>query len=681
MNTRIGRRVADLEDELRLLKERLHSLWPRWPLFYVLLFLVAFLISLLRLPIVARDTDLWYHLNAGRYILANKAIPHEAFFSFLRPPRPWVDYYWFFQTLVYGIYSLSGYWGLIIFRAAAFGVMGSLIGFYFLKDHWPQTPLYESLLVSAYLLTLTPRFIFVRPHIFEFIFMTLAIIILDSRRSWAIFLPLIAALWGNLHGVSYPMLLLICGAYIAEYFSNRYFRPEETTGQQKTLAFCALAMAAVFLTPLGADLVDQPFTSLSYAQAQINELAAFGIKDFGSLGIMRWLMLPDTAFNLLFMLAVLSGIIAMSKFKTRASHLILLAGGIFALLKNGARFQYECLLLAMPLLRAAPPFARGIRRFLPPPLKALALAGFALTAHYAVRETLRNDGRRPLSLENLPHGVIAFLRHVNVGGKILNEPNAGGYWQWMLYPRYLIAADMQFPFLFNDLDYYHVHYAFYSEALLRRFIANYHPDFISAPVWAKDFPGIIRHFANYVLVFYDDTHTLYASRRAHPDLVKKYGLPSVPFASDSLPLPPEQSEPPKKDGLPPYAKLKRMISIDPHSIITRFQAARICALHGDSQGELSQAEMAISENPAHALGYVFKGDALQRMGRLHAALDALQKALDRADASSKKLVLKRMVIVYMSLGAWPEAFSAMNLWRGGIVPDGYINEKPPGTRP
>ena len=70
-------------------------------------------------PIVAADTDLWYHLNAGRFIAANGALPQTAFFSFLRPAPVWLDYYWLSQLVFYGVHSAAGYLGLVELRALA----------------------------------------------------------------------------------------------------------------------------------------------------------------------------------------------------------------------------------------------------------------------------------------------------------------------------------------------------------------------------------------------------------------------------------------------------------------------------------------------------------------------------------------------------------------------------------
>ena len=75
---------------------------------------------IIKLPVIAGDTDLWYHLNSGRYTIEHGHPPTDSFFSFISPSREWVDYFWLFQVLVYSIYSFFDYYGLIIARTSIY---------------------------------------------------------------------------------------------------------------------------------------------------------------------------------------------------------------------------------------------------------------------------------------------------------------------------------------------------------------------------------------------------------------------------------------------------------------------------------------------------------------------------------------------------------------------------------
>jgi hypothetical protein len=54
-------------------------------LLYIFVFSAYCAYNLLRWPIGTGDTDLWYHLNGGRYFFKHYSIPHDSFFSFIVP--------------------------------------------------------------------------------------------------------------------------------------------------------------------------------------------------------------------------------------------------------------------------------------------------------------------------------------------------------------------------------------------------------------------------------------------------------------------------------------------------------------------------------------------------------------------------------------------------------------------
>ncbi len=98
-------------------------------------FVLTSFIFFLKLPILGcGDVDLWYHLNHGRYIWQNLSLPDSGFFSFIAQDRSWTNYYWLFQLLVYLIYSILGYWGLILLKAILFAGILSVI-FCFISKH------------------------------------------------------------------------------------------------------------------------------------------------------------------------------------------------------------------------------------------------------------------------------------------------------------------------------------------------------------------------------------------------------------------------------------------------------------------------------------------------------------------------------------------------------------------
>ncbi|UPT74048.1 MAG: hypothetical protein M0D55_19855 [Elusimicrobiota bacterium] len=52
--------------------------------------------------------DLFWHLSAGRWMAAHRAIPSADPFSFTRLGEPWLDFEWLLQLFWYGVHSLGG---------------------------------------------------------------------------------------------------------------------------------------------------------------------------------------------------------------------------------------------------------------------------------------------------------------------------------------------------------------------------------------------------------------------------------------------------------------------------------------------------------------------------------------------------------------------------------------------
>ena len=60
--------------------------------------------------------DVWWHLKTGEWIWHHKAIPMVDPFSYTFPGAEWIDFEWLFQAVIYPIYKVAGFDGLIIFK-------------------------------------------------------------------------------------------------------------------------------------------------------------------------------------------------------------------------------------------------------------------------------------------------------------------------------------------------------------------------------------------------------------------------------------------------------------------------------------------------------------------------------------------------------------------------------------
>jgi hypothetical protein len=123
------------------------------------------------------ESDLFWHLAAGRWMLEHGAIPRVDPFRFTSGGAPWVDHEWLFQVVVHAVERAAGLDGLIALRAAALG------GFALLLSHHARAAGLGAglagMLALAGMLGARPRFL-VRPEIVT-LFALLAIVLLLDR--------------------------------------------------------------------------------------------------------------------------------------------------------------------------------------------------------------------------------------------------------------------------------------------------------------------------------------------------------------------------------------------------------------------------------------------------------------------------------------------------------------------
>jgi len=558
-----------------------------------LLLLGLAFIHLASWPIVAHDADTWLHLGLGRYIREHRALPVDSFFSFLRPTRLWLDYYWLFQVLVDRIFAWGGYHGLVALRAVLYLATSSLAAVLLLSPRpgaapsgWGRAAL--AAILAAFLI---PRFTLVRPHLFGYFFIAAFLYVLERRPDRAWLLPPLAALWCNIHGITYPFLWLIVGAYLAE------------SGWTASGGLC---LAAVLATPHGLSLLKVPFMSLGAAAQVTKELLPFQPGELLSFGLGHEFPSSTTLFAVILAAAIVAALRSL-RHRPRLAPLLLFAGGLISLAK-GRRFSYECALLALPLLSSFefPPLAAVPQRL----LRAAAIALLALASVF-IQTTFAHRPRFPVSRNGLPAGVAAFLEKADVGGDVLNYPDTGSYLWHRLYPRYRIYLDMSMPTLFAPEDLESVRRAYSRRDALAETLGAYRPDFVCVPLrfgWMKQ--RMAEH-PRYVLVFFDDVEALYVDRSRHPGIATAYALKALnPYAlqvSGELALAGAGTELP--------AELTRLLSVDPGGQTTNQLAALFYLKQGAPGRALPHAEAILREYPEWPTGHALLAQIRRDMAK------------------------------------------------------------------
>lgn len=594
----------------------------RWPFWYAAAFALLTCWYLLRCPILPADTDLWFHLDAGRYLFQHQALPHDTYYSFLSPPRPWVDYAWLFQALVYAVYAISGYLGLVLFRAAVFGVTLWLIFRYLRRSPTASSASgWVAAVFTLATLILLPRDLLIRPHLFSYLFLVLLLFGLEYRPRWTAALPLLAMLWGNLHGIAYPFVWLIVGAYVAEDVLKRIRgRAAPSPAAGTLLVPAALAMAAVLVTPHGVSLLSLPWQSLGEVTEFTSELQPLVLLSPLGLNVL-------TLFRISLLLGGVAVVLSLMKQRSRLSHLLLVAGGLF-LLTKGSRFMVECVLLSLPVLAANPLSVRlPVAAWKAPLVAGLSGMLMIMPVHF-LGALFRNTPRFPVAGETLPEGAVAFLKEIDIGGRLLSSLNPAGYLRWTLSPRYTIFMDMEFPHPFNEEDFRLGRNVLQHPELLKWVVSRYDPAGLVVPIGLASFKGTIKELPEFAMVFFDDTSVLYLNRGQHPEIVSRYEITDVdPYALVSQDT---EKTLETSDHEQLMKRLAAILSIHPRCGIAHYLAAMVYRADQAYDRMIPHAQAMMRDFPSSPEGYQVMEEALRGLQAAEEAMRYRRLALARA---------------------------------------------------
>jgi hypothetical protein len=124
------------------------------------------------------DTDTFYHLANGRYMVEHGQILDREVFSFTRLNTPWTNDYWLFEWILYILYRLGGYPAVIGLRAVI--VLSTAYLLFQLTYRRSQRQALVTLAFSlAAFAVYIPRGISIRPHLVSYLFLTASLLLLD----------------------------------------------------------------------------------------------------------------------------------------------------------------------------------------------------------------------------------------------------------------------------------------------------------------------------------------------------------------------------------------------------------------------------------------------------------------------------------------------------------------------
>lgn len=401
-------------------------------LMIAILFVLVFTMAV-RVP---TDTDTWWHIRAGSYIVEQGAIPTADPFSHTRAGNTWIDHGWGAQLWLFGAYELfggavapgdPGNIGLALLTALLATAGMALV--YTMCSGNPYLRAFMVVLGAA----AAAVFWSPRPQMFSFVLGALVLSILQRYkrervdRLWLI--PPVMALWANLHGGFAIGFILMCGSLVGEAVGN-LLNPEDPrvvrwSRMRKLALVTAVSVPAIALNPHGITLLAYPFQTIS-----IGVLQDF-IQEWASPDFHQPATWPFAA--LLFGTLAAAGL---SRLRIDWTDLVLVTGTGFMALTAGRN-------IAVFAIAATPVLSRHLdawftergwtiraRRTVTRRMAVLnwLLLGLVICGALAkVAVALNGDTIRAAQRERFPVELAQHLRAAPPEGQMFNSYNWGGY--------------------------------------------------------------------------------------------------------------------------------------------------------------------------------------------------------------------------------------------------------------
>lgn len=200
------------------------------------------------------DPDIWWHLRTGDWVLQHHAVPYADPFSTTTSGHAWQAYSWLFEVLVRALYNKLGLLGIVAYSTSM--VLAITLALYHLTRRLQQdfriTVLLTALGGLALLTLYSPR-----PWHFTILFFIIELdILLHARHTGhkreLLWLPLIFALWANLH-IQFIDGLLLLAIVLVDSFVSKKDRNSAASALSPTFAGATLVacIATTLLNPYG----------------------------------------------------------------------------------------------------------------------------------------------------------------------------------------------------------------------------------------------------------------------------------------------------------------------------------------------------------------------------------------------------------------------------------------------
>jgi hypothetical protein len=394
------------------------------------------------------DSDVWWHLSTGNWILHIHTVPHSGLFS-QYPNLLWTDSSWLFDVLLAAAYKFMGLRALPVLLMA-FKVTVAWVIFVLARgsrlNFWPALVLTA---VAQFAIPNLPP----GPVVCSIVLFALELKLLFSARRTGnvrplLWLPVLFALWANLDvGFMFGLLLLILfsGVALGEEL-GRHARAAGSAGQRPVAA----GKAAIVLAASCIAAFVSPYLFQSYAAAseELWRLVPY-VQNLHAIGFRR----PQ---DYVLLLLAMAAFFSLGRRRSRDIFQILLMIGSLALAFTRQRDIWVLVLASVAVIADAIPIGLTAveSRDLLWRREKLATAGLVLVAFLIAAISQIPSSREALLskvADTFPVRASDYIRANHLPPPIFNAYDWGGFLTWYL-PEYPVSIDSRAEVYGNGID-------------------------------------------------------------------------------------------------------------------------------------------------------------------------------------------------------------------------------------
>lgn len=412
--------------QIRSSKISIPSLDKCWQCFTYLLLIL--LILALTYNLIS-DNDTWWQIKLGEWMVNNHQVYTTEVFSYLAKGKIYIAYQWLSQVLFYWTAGPNGV-GLSLFKMLiiAFTYICALI--YFTRRFGVKRWSILIFAVLAYLIAYRTQ---ERPHLFEIVFTTFLLMIIDwwkiskNDKSLLLFLPL-QILWANMHGsfLLGPFLIGIWGM-------TSWLDKKNRKAGLLLMTFSFVLLASTLINPFGYKLIQKSmimFFTHDYMRQYINEW-----KSVFNYPLAYWFMAWS-----MWIIATFILLIKNRKETSLTDWATLALAAYFPI--SGVRYVTLSTLLTLPLLLkysslefSKPVNFRKASLILLPMVILFSFTGFPEGAL-----VFRHRGLG-FNYQQVPLDIFQHIKNHHLKGVLLTHYNDSSYTIYYLYPEVLTMLD------------------------------------------------------------------------------------------------------------------------------------------------------------------------------------------------------------------------------------------------